>query len=48
MQKSYIKYTQESANAALFGKEYEMTIEEAVCYLKSGLAALEVGYLPGK
>ena len=44
MQKSYIKYTQESANAALFGKEYEMTIEEAVCYLKKqDLAALEVG-----
>ena len=29
---------------ALFGKEYEMTIEEAVCYLKKqDLAALEVG-----
>ena len=29
---------------ALFVKEYEMTIEEAVCYLKKqDLAALEVG-----
>ena len=33
---------------ALFGKEYEMTIEEAVCYLKKqDLAALEeTGELP--
>ena len=42
--KYYIKYIKESARLALLGKEYEMTIEEAVCYLKKqDLAALEVG-----